>query len=280
MQRQSKSYISLGWNVAEYLALFAIVLMHEFGHSLACRQTGGQADKILLWPFGGIAFVNPPQRPAAVLWSIAAGPLVNVVLLVATIFTFTCFDIPMRMLAMGTWHLPLGYPVGYRFLIAIAQINLSLLIFNMLPIYPLDGGQILRALLWFVFGRGRSLTIAAVIGAMGGVVLIVLAALTKNWWILVMMLFVLNQCWAGFKQARALGAMAKIPRRDGFACPSCGAAPVLGAAWICPNCQGAFDTFATGAVCPKCAQQFPKTACFDCRESHPIGGWKTAAEKN
>ena len=64
----------------EYVALFGIVLLHEFGHALACRQTGGSADRIVLWPLGGIAFVNPPRRPGAVLWSIAAGPLVNVAL--------------------------------------------------------------------------------------------------------------------------------------------------------------------------------------------------------
>src|SRR2546429_3623820 len=68
------------WAAFEYLALFAIVLLHEFGHAFACRQTGGIADRIVLWPLGGIAFVDPPRRPGAVLWSIAAGPLVNVVL--------------------------------------------------------------------------------------------------------------------------------------------------------------------------------------------------------
>src|SRR5438045_5654801 len=69
------------WSALEYLALFAIVLLHEFGHAFACRQTGGIADRIVLWPLGGIAFVDPPRRPGAVLWSIAAGPLVNVILL-------------------------------------------------------------------------------------------------------------------------------------------------------------------------------------------------------
>src|SRR5213082_3368600 len=64
----------------EYVALFGIVLLHEFGHALACRQTGGYADRIVLWPLGGIAFVSPPRRPGAVLWSIVAGPLVNVLL--------------------------------------------------------------------------------------------------------------------------------------------------------------------------------------------------------
>jgi Zn-dependent protease len=65
-------YSSIVWNVLEYLALFLIVTLHEFGHSLACRQVGGQSDRIVLWPLGGVAYVNPPQRPGATLWSIAA----------------------------------------------------------------------------------------------------------------------------------------------------------------------------------------------------------------
>src|ERR1051325_3889276 len=77
---RSRMYPSVFWNVLEYVSLFGIVLMHEFGHALACRQVGGRADQIVLWPLGGVAYVSPPQRPGAMLWSIAAGPLVNVVL--------------------------------------------------------------------------------------------------------------------------------------------------------------------------------------------------------
>src|ERR1044072_6278260 len=79
--QRGKSYSSITCNVLEYLSLFAIVLLHEFGHALACRQVGGIANQIVLWPLGGIAFVNPPRRAGAYLWSIAAGPLVNLVLL-------------------------------------------------------------------------------------------------------------------------------------------------------------------------------------------------------
>src|SRR4029077_15369398 len=76
-----RTYSSIGWNIAEYLSLFGIVTVHEFGHALACRQVGGHANQIILWPFGGVAFVGPPQRPGPILWSIAAGPLVNVALI-------------------------------------------------------------------------------------------------------------------------------------------------------------------------------------------------------
>src|SRR5213079_583673 len=81
ISRRRSSYSSLTWNIAEYLGLFLIVLLHEFGHALACRQVGGTADRIVLWPLGGVAYVSPPQRPGATLWSIAAGPLVNVALI-------------------------------------------------------------------------------------------------------------------------------------------------------------------------------------------------------
>jgi Zn-dependent protease len=75
---RQRAYSSITWNILEYLALFVIVMLHEFGHALACRQVGGIANQIVLWPLGGVAYVNPPQRPGATLWSIAAGPLVNV----------------------------------------------------------------------------------------------------------------------------------------------------------------------------------------------------------
>src|ERR671931_1018492 len=78
---RGRRYPSIAWHVAEYLALFLIVTLHEFGHALACRQVGGTANKIVLWPLGGVAYVDPPPRPGATLWSIAAGPLVNVALL-------------------------------------------------------------------------------------------------------------------------------------------------------------------------------------------------------
>ena len=81
IQAGSGRYSSVIWNVLEYLSIFVIVLMHEFGHALACRQVGGTANQIMLWPLGGIAYVDPPQRPGATLWSIVAGPLVNVALL-------------------------------------------------------------------------------------------------------------------------------------------------------------------------------------------------------
>jgi len=209
-------YTSPIWPVLEYLALFGIVLLHEFGHALACRQVGGQADRIVLWPLGGVAYVNPPQRPGAMLWSIAAGPLVNVVLIPVLLVV---------ALLMDRSGLTTAAPNVRRLMQAITYINLALLIFNLLPIYPLDGGQILRSVLWFVLGRAWSLMVVTVIGFLGVAGLILLAVLSQSVWLGLIAVFILLNCWRGLRQAVQLIRAARIPRHVGFACPACRAAP-------------------------------------------------------
>lgn len=262
------AYSSKMWNLLEYLALFGIVLLHEFGHALACRQVGGNANRIVLWPLGGVAYVDPPQRPGATLWSIAAGPLVNVAL--APIFLLLFFAARSAGWANTA-------PDVYRFLSAVLWTDIGLFVFNMLPIYPLDGGQILRSLLWFVMGRARSLIVATVIGFIGVAGFIGLALLRHSLWTGAIAVFMLLNCWGGLKHALALSRLAKIPRRDGFACPSCQSGPPLGDYWKCGQCGAAFDTFATHAACPQCGAQFPVTRCMDCGKPNPIDDWMTAA---
>src|ERR1700752_1875334 len=134
IQTRKGTYSSVTWNVLEYLALFLIVMIHEFGHALACRQVGGRADLIVLWPLGGVAYVDPPPRPGATLWSIAAGPLVNVVLIpLLAVAISACLSAGVATTA----------PDLFRLMLWVDFINKWLLIFNILPIYPLDGGQIL-----------------------------------------------------------------------------------------------------------------------------------------
>ena len=264
IQTRQGRYTSIVWNVLEYLALFTIVLLHEFGHALACRQVGGEANLITLWPLGGVAYVDPPQRPGATLWSIAAGPLVNVVLLPV----FIAFVIVSR--SMGWAH---AMPDLYQLVRAIMWIDVSLLVFNILPIYPLDGGQILRSLLWFALGRARSLMVATTLGLVGIVGFIALAIWVRSLWFGAMAAFMLMNCWGGLKHARELLRVAKLPRRQGYACPSCKAAPLLGAYWRCGHCEQPFDTFETHAVCPHCGAQYPTTRCMDCKVDHPISEW-------
>ena len=268
IQMRKGSYSSVTWNVFEYLALFLIVTIHEFGHALACRQVGGIANQIVLWPLGGVAYVDPPQRPGATLWSIAAGPLVNVVL------------IPVLFVAVMVGR-SLGWPDTmpnlYQLVRAISYINLGLLIFNILPIYPLDGGQILRSLLWFVLGRAHSLIVATVFGLFGVVAFIALAVWKQDLWLGAIALFMLMSCWGGLKHALVLLRFAKLPRRDGFVCPTCKTAPPIGEFWRCGKCGQQFDTIQTGAASPNCRTQFTQTKCQDCGALRPMHDWMVAS---
>ena len=136
---------------------------------------------------GGVAFVQPPPRPGALLWSIAAGPLVNVVLVPVTLVAFAVAT------GAGLGHEHRDF---VHFLLSIALINLGLLIFNMLPIYPLDGGQILQALLWFVIGQARSLMVSGIIGLAAAGGLMVLAPVRlQDTWLAVVAIFVAWQAW-------------------------------------------------------------------------------------
>ena len=183
------------WAALLYIGLFVLVTMHEFGHALACRQVGGRADRIVLWPLGGIAFVSPPPRAGAMLWSIAAGPMVN--LLLVPILSFA-----QHSAARAGWvNSNLD---AYLILLWLWRINLGLLIFNLLPIYPLDGGQIVRALLWFPLGQIRSLFIATAIGFVGGGALILFAIYQRSLWIGIMAFFLLSQAVFGWRQAQYL----------------------------------------------------------------------------
>jgi hypothetical protein len=207
--------------------------------------------------------VAPPPRPGATLWSIAAGPLVNVAL--APPLTF--------LVVLGSNGWAEAMPNAYALVRAICFINYGLLIFNLLPIYPLDGGQILRALLWFALGRANSLMVTTVIGFIGVAGLAAFAIFMKSLWIGLVAVFILLNCWKGLLQARLLARAAKLPRRAGFACPSCREPPFRGAIWRCAKCQKPFDTFETMATCPHCGTQFPVTQCFECGNANPIRDW-------
>jgi Zn-dependent protease len=197
--RRVNPYQSISWNIIEYLALFGIVLLHEFGHALACRQVGGIANRIMLWPLGGVAFAQPPPRPGATLWTIAAGPLVNVVLVP---ITMVAYFFALRAGIKG------DNPDFVHFLLSIMVINIGLLVFNLLPIYPLDGGQILQALLWFLIGQARSLMAAGILGlvAAGGVLAFALLVL-RDTWLVVVALFIAWQAWRGFRVGMKLQQM-------------------------------------------------------------------------
>jgi len=89
-------------------------------------------------------------------------------------------------------------------------INTVLLIFNLLPIFPLDGGQIVRGLLWFPLGEIRSLQIASVIGLVGGSILGIVGLMAGSVWWAILAFFLLSRAWYGWQQAKAMVAMSRM----------------------------------------------------------------------
>jgi Zn-dependent protease len=130
------------WWPVVLIALPLSVLLHEFGHALTARAVGGESSDIVLWAFGGIAWCVVPGRALAHLLVAAGGPTVNLVI----------WGAAMGVLHATTWLS--GAPAAV--LACIAGVNLSLLLFNLLPCYPMDGGRISRALLWPLVGRQKA----------------------------------------------------------------------------------------------------------------------------
>jgi Zn-dependent protease len=266
IQNRSYPYTSYGWDVAQYVSGFVLVLLHEFGHVLACRQVGGTANRIVLWPLGGLAFVEPPARPGAWLWTTAAGPLVNVVL--APIL------IGAALLTMPPEN---GFSDLGHFTLALAVFNSLILVFNLLPIYPMDGGRILQAILWFCVGRAWSLAIAAGIGMVASALLCVVCLFFKQWWLATVTVFLLLGAMAGFSQSRFLGRLAVAERRREYRCPNCGASPPIGAFWRCSRCFGWFDVFWPETTCPKGDNHVTPETCPDCGRPLEPSDWHPLA---
>lgn len=165
--------------VLAMICLFGIVLLHEFGHCLACRKVGGQADEILMWPLGGLAFCRPPNNWRAHLATAVGGPMVNVVLCVTA-------GTMLVLITGGRWGLAIPNPFkldagliqpeiarswAHMTLFWINALSLVLLLFNLLPIFPLDGGRIVQAALWPRFGYARSMRFTVRVGYVGAIAL-------------------------------------------------------------------------------------------------------------
>ena len=186
-----------GWQdrVISMAVLFGIVLLHEYGHCFAARGVGGQANDILMWPLGGLAFTDPPRRPLPTFLTIAAGPGVNVAICVACLLVLG-FTLGDWGLGWGTlfnpfsFALPEALAIDYSdatfYLWYIFKVSYLLLLFNLLPIFPLDGGRMLQAALWPRVGYYKSMIFSLATGQIGCVALGVLALMTLNLWLVVL----------------------------------------------------------------------------------------------
>lgn len=257
-------YSSPVWHVVEYVAGFGLVLLHEFGHVLACRQVGGTADRVVLWPLGGLALVAPPPRPGASLWTTAAGPLVNAAL--APLLIGLAFltapgaeaDVPSDL---------------SQLIFSLAWFNAVMLVFNLLPVFPLDGGRILQAVLWWGLGRPMSLAIAAGVGVIAAAGLGALAIALGEWWLALLAGFMALGALGGVARARTLAQLRQAERRPGLACPTCAAAPPIGDFWRCNRCLAPFDLFNSTATCPKGGSHATEVQCPECERPSGSGDW-------
>lgn len=129
----------LVWRVLLTLSLFVCVVLHELGHSLTAKRYGVHVPRILLLPIGGMAEMDHiPRRPSAEFLITIAGPAVN--------FAISALLLPF------VWRYALGIEEvadfsGIELLILVFWLNLYMGIFNLLPVYPMDGGRILRSIL-------------------------------------------------------------------------------------------------------------------------------------
>ena len=171
-----------------FLMIYIMVTLHEYGHILMARARGIETGDISLNMLGGIAYIkidnsNDINNRDEILVALA-GPAVNLVFLLVTIIFLVIF-----MMA-GFSNLPdMGFPI--EFLV----INIVLLSFNMLPIFPLDGGRVLRGCLGGLLGRRRGTVIVIFIGLIGSICVSVLAIIFEIYIFLLPMIFVVFLCF-------------------------------------------------------------------------------------
>ncbi len=189
--------------VAFILAVFTCVVLHELGHALAAKKYGIKTRDIILLPIGGVARLEKmPNQPIQELWVALAGPAVNVVIaaLLAVYLWITNNLIPDNQLTITT----------AAFIERIMGINIFLILFNMIPAFPMDGGRVLRALLATRLAYVKATKVSANLGQ-GIALLFGVIGLFYN----PILLFIAFFVWMGAAQEtrmiRAKSALGRIP---------------------------------------------------------------------
>ncbi len=177
-------------SVALISCVFGCVLLHEFGHCLAARQFGIGTSSIVLLPIGGVASLDRmPRDPKQELWVAVAGPLVNVV--IASLL----FAIHGPILELS--------PVAGAWLGSLMYINIGLVVFNMLPAFPMDGGRVLRAISAMFMPYVKATNLAASVGRVVAVLLGLVGLVNAN---IVLMLIAGFVYFVGSAEARAVAS--------------------------------------------------------------------------
>lgn len=196
------------WTLTWSAMLFMIILCHEYGHCFGARAVGGYANDILMWPLGGLAFAHAPMTPWAQFVTVAAGPLVNVVFCAVSAGILIAITGEPRIVTLN----PLAdspalflFRGWERYVALFYDVNLFILAFNLLPIFPMDGGQLFRAALWPMVGLRRA-TIAACYVGLAGAIGFGVWGLTRGsggMMLMLLALFGATTCWQQLQAARA-----------------------------------------------------------------------------
>jgi Zn-dependent protease/predicted transcriptional regulator len=198
------------WGVFLTLALFLCVLLHEGAHVVAARRGGAQVRSITLMMLGGVSEVGELERPGLELRTALAGPALSLVL--GAIF-------------YGLFRLSQGAPPDVRFgLYYLAQVNFVVGVFNLLPAFPMDGGRVLRSLLVRRFGRVRATKIAATVGKVLAVLMVIAGVAIGSWWLMLIALFIFLGGEAESRTLQARAALRGLRVADFFS-RSCAAIP-------------------------------------------------------
>jgi len=203
--------------------LFGIVTLHELGHCFAARWVGGSADEAILWPLGGLAMTTPPHRPWPTFLTVAAGPATNALICV--------------LCSMGLWlttpdhHFwgtlnPLHpvHPVSFFapamttaafYFWWIYYISYVQFLFNLLPIFPLDGGQIVQTALWAKIGYHRSMVISTMVGMIGSGVMFLAGLVVSPFGLSLLAMFLFIGCMQQRMILREMGDMGESDWQEG-----------------------------------------------------------------
>jgi Zn-dependent protease len=173
-----------GWQVAlTFVGLFAIVLLHEFGHVFAGRREGTDAERVTLSPLGGLATLGEEMEGGSEVRIAAAGPAVNVAFLLIFLPIFAIAGIKIGLDYLNPfWFWPTSTVDGNgtflrELIYLIHKANLIVLLFNLIPAFPMDGGRILRGILHGRMGRIRSTIAVTTVAIAAAAVLLVWAVL-------------------------------------------------------------------------------------------------------
>lgn len=214
------------WLMVLFLFLFLCVLLHEYGHAIAARRYGVKTRDIVLMPIGGVARLERmPEKPLHEFVVAIAGPAVNV-LIASVIFTVILFTVDGDLLEILSYALrddigseiltESGYVVSpvLHFAIKLGITNIALVIFNMIPAFPMDGGRVFRALLSMWLGRPKATNIAALVGQLIALLLVLLGFWSSDFMLSILGIFVIMAARAENSNVQVEDLLSRYKAKD------------------------------------------------------------------